>query len=112
MERRLFEEEKRKRMQDIQSSIDRLNIASSDKDKLKKEIEKLNKEQQELQDKVNKREEELEDEKVKKRQIERDINEMNIQLNSKKVVGDDSQRIGSLKDQIVQKQSEISAAQR
>ena len=78
MERRLFEEEKRKRMQDIQSSIDRLNIASSDKDKLKKEIEKLNREQQEIQDKVNKREEELEDEKVKKRQIERDINEMNI----------------------------------
>ena len=48
MERRLFEEEKRKRMQDIQSSIDRLNIASSDKDKLKKEIEKLNREQQEI----------------------------------------------------------------
>ena len=43
-ERRLFEDEKRKRMQDIQSSIDKLNIASSDKEKLRLEIDNLNKE--------------------------------------------------------------------
>jgi hypothetical protein len=34
-ERRIFEEEKRRRLQDIQSSIDKLNISSSDKDKLR-----------------------------------------------------------------------------
>ena len=34
-ERRMFEEEKRRRLQDIQQSIERLNIASSDKEKLK-----------------------------------------------------------------------------
>lgn len=34
-ERRMFEEEKRKRMQDIQSSIDKLNIGHADKEKLR-----------------------------------------------------------------------------
>lgn len=34
-ERRIFEEEKRRRLQDIQSSIDKLNISTSDKDKLR-----------------------------------------------------------------------------
>lgn len=38
----MVEEEKRKRMQDIQTSIDRLNIATSDKEKLRKEIDNLN----------------------------------------------------------------------
>ena len=47
-ERRLRDEEKRKRMQDIQSSIDKLNIPSSDKDKLRREIDNLSKEQKEL----------------------------------------------------------------
>ena len=41
-ERRIFEEEKRRRLQDIQSSIDKLNISSSDKDKLRQEIDSLN----------------------------------------------------------------------
>lgn len=43
-ERRMFEDEKRKKMQDIQLSIDKLNIASSDKDKLRKDIDNLNRE--------------------------------------------------------------------
>ena len=34
-ERRQFEEEKRKRMQDVQAAVDRLNIASADKEKLR-----------------------------------------------------------------------------
>lgn len=51
-ERRLFEDEKRKRMLDIQSSLDKLNIATSDKDKLRKEIENLTREQKELQSKI------------------------------------------------------------
>ena len=43
-ERRLFEEEKRRKMLDIQQSIEKLNIASSDKEKLKQEIDTLNRE--------------------------------------------------------------------
>ena len=38
-ERRIFEEEKRRRMQDIQSSIDKLNIGHADKEKLRHEID-------------------------------------------------------------------------
>lgn len=44
----MFEEEKRKRMVDIQQAIEKLNIASSDKEKLKQEIDLLNKEQRDL----------------------------------------------------------------
>ena len=51
-ERRIFEEEKRRRLQDIQSSIDKLNISSSDKDKLRQEIDSLNHEQKELSNKL------------------------------------------------------------
>ena len=51
-ERRIFEEEKRRRLQDIQSSIDKLNISSSDKDKLRQEIDSLNHEQKELSSKL------------------------------------------------------------
>ena len=43
-ERRLFEDEKKKRLNDIQQSIEKLNIASSDKEKLKHEIDTLNRE--------------------------------------------------------------------
>lgn len=41
-ERKIFEEEKRRRMQDIQSSIDKLNIGHADKEKLRQEIDQLN----------------------------------------------------------------------
>ena len=47
-------------MQDIQSSIDKLNIPSSDKDKLRREIDNLSKEQKELQSKIKQLEEEKE----------------------------------------------------
>lgn len=51
-ERRLFEEEKRRRLKDVQQSIDKLNIASADKDKLRSEIGTLNRESTELQAKI------------------------------------------------------------
>ena len=38
-EKRMFEEEKRRRLQDIQQAIERLNIASTDKEKLKEEVD-------------------------------------------------------------------------
>lgn len=66
-ERRLFEDEKRKRFNDIQHSIDKLNIASSDKDKLREEVETLNREQRELQMKIDNLESEFDSEKDKKR---------------------------------------------
>lgn len=47
-------------MQDIQSSIDKLNIASSDKEKLRQEIDQLNRDQQDLNAKIAEIEEDLE----------------------------------------------------
>lgn len=79
-ERRVFEDEKRRRMQDIQSSIDKLNIGHADKEKLRHEIEQLNHEQKELHAKIAEIEEELEAENRKKRQLERDINDLSIQI--------------------------------
>ena len=38
----MFDEEKRRRMQDIEQSIEKLNIASSDKEKLKEQVDSLN----------------------------------------------------------------------
>lgn len=113
-ERRLFEEEKRKRMLDIQQSIDKLNIASSDKEKLRQEIDMLNREQKELNQKIEETEIEVENEKSKKRQIEREINELNIQINSQKVSGakEESQRIVWMREEIAKKQIEINSAQR
>jgi polyhydroxyalkanoate synthesis regulator phasin len=49
----LFEDEKRKRVQDIQQSIEKLNINSSDKEKMKSEIDTLNREQKDLQNKID-----------------------------------------------------------
>lgn len=81
-ERRQFEEEKRKRMQDVQAAVDKLNIASADKEKLRQEIDGLNREQSELNQKIRDIEEELEIEAGKKRQLERDINELSIQIST------------------------------
>ena len=39
-------------MHDIQTSIEKLNISSSDKDKMKSEIDTLNKEQRDLLKKI------------------------------------------------------------
>lgn len=113
-ERRLFEEEKRKRMHDIQSSIDKLNIASADKEKLRQEIETLNREQADLNEKIAEIEEELEAEAAKKRQLERDINELSLQINSQRAAGgkEESQRVGWLREELAKKQLEIQGAQR
>lgn len=40
-EKRQFEDEKQKRLYEIQDSIDDLNLATSDKQKMKNEIEEL-----------------------------------------------------------------------
>jgi uncharacterized protein YlxW (UPF0749 family) len=99
---------------DIQSSIDKLNIASADKEKLHEEIETLNREQLDLNEKIAEIEQELEQEKSKKRQIEREINELNIQISSQKAAGarDESQRMAWLREELSKKQVEIMNAQR
>lgn len=113
-ERRLFEEEKRRRLQDIQSSIEKLNISSSDKDKLRHEIDSLNQEQRELSLKLQELETELDQENHKKRQLERDINELSLQINSQKAAGakDESQRVSWLREELQKKQIEVNNAQR
>ena len=113
-ERRLFDDEKRKRLQDIQSSIDKLNIASGDKERLRQEIETLNREHRDLSSKVQEVEEELEGEHSKKRQLEREINDLSIQINTQKAVGarDESQRVVWLREELAKKQVEVSNAQR
>ncbi len=54
---------------------------------MRKEIENLSREQKELQLKISTYEEEFEGEKGRKRQLEREINEINIQMNQKKSIG-------------------------
>ena len=80
-EKRMFEEEKRRKLKDIQMAIEKLNIASSDKERLKDEVDELNKEQRQLQSRIDDLERELEGQKSKKRAAEREINEINIQIN-------------------------------
>ena len=114
-ERRVFEEEKRKRLLDIQSQIDRLNITTSDKEKLRQEIDTLNREQKELNRKIEEFEKELEIENGKKRQLERDINEFNIQLQSQKATGggkEESHKIVWLREELSKKTTEIQVAQK
>jgi len=77
-ERRIFEEEKRRRMQDISSAIEKLNIASADKEKLKDEVDSLNREQRVLQGKIDQTDRALEAERAKKRAAEREMNEINL----------------------------------
>ena len=84
-ERSLYEEEKQKRLYEIQDSIENLNLAASDKSKLKNEIDELIAEQNKLQSKVNQLVLNKEDEENKNRQLEREINELNIQLNANRV---------------------------
>lgn len=52
-EKRQFEDEKQKRLYEIQDSIDDLNLATSDKQKMKNEIEELIQEQIKLQSKID-----------------------------------------------------------
>jgi hypothetical protein len=77
-ERCIFDEEKRRRMQDIQHSIEKLNITSSDKEKLKEQVESLNRQQKSLKSRTNELEAELEDERSRKRAAERELNELNL----------------------------------
>jgi len=65
-------------MQDIQQSIERLNITSSDKERLREQVDSLNREQRTLQTRLNELETELEDERARKRAAEREINELNL----------------------------------
>ena len=115
-ERRIFDEEKRRRMQDIQQSIEKLNIASSDKEKLREQVDSLNRQQKSLQGRVNELESELEDEKARKRAGERELNELNLQITQNRVSGSgnqqEAQRIQFLREEIAKKQVQISAVQR
>lgn len=113
-ERRLREDERRKRMQDIQSNIDKLSIPSSDKDKLRREIDNLAKEQKELQSRIKQLEDEKEQEREKKRQLQRELNEINIQANAQKNAGlsGESREVTRLRDELTRKASEIDGAKR
>ena len=92
-------------MDGIQQSIDKLNINNSDKEKLRAEIDQLNREQKDLEGKIEKLERELEEQRDNKRRLERDINEYNIQINTQKASGStgDNQRVQWLRDEIVKK---------
>ena len=52
-ERRLFEEQRQRRLYEIQESIDDLNLAHSDKQKLKDEIDDFIRQQNKLQGQVD-----------------------------------------------------------
>ena len=77
-ERRSFDDEKRKRQQDMQSAIDRLQVSASEKESLRRELEGLSHEQRTLQVKIDEAERELDQERTKKRAVEREIGELNI----------------------------------
>lgn len=95
-------------MQDIQHSIERLNITSSDKERLKEQVDSLNREQRTLQARLKELESELEDEKARKRTAERELNEFNLQLNQTRVGSEtnqqEAQRIQFLREEIAKKQ--------
>lgn len=103
-DRRNFEEEKRKKQQDIQSSIEKLNVSAGEKDSLRRELETLGHDQRMLQTKIDELERELEGERAKKRAAERELSELNIQINQKKLIGgQESSKVQWLRDEIVKK---------
>jgi len=107
-EKRLFEDEKQKRLYEIQDSIDDLKLASSDKQKMKNEIEDLIMEQNKLQSKIDQLKGDQDEEQAKNRQLEREINELNIQLRSNKLTSGyggaiEDQRVQELRDDIAKK---------
>ena len=61
-------------------TIEKLNIASSDKEKLKEQVETLNRQQRTLKARNSELESELEDERARKRAAERELNELNLQI--------------------------------
>ena len=93
-----------------------MNLAASDKSKLKNEIDELIAEQNKLQAKVNQLALDKDEEENKNRQLEREINELNIQLNANRVTSnrysaadENDQRVQELRDEIAKK-SEIGRA--
>ncbi len=111
----MFEEEKRRRIEDIQKAIQSLNIASADKQKLTSEVENLNREQRTLQAKIDEFERELEGERNRKRALEREINELSLQINHKRLSGagsTETSRMQFLREEIAKKQVQISSVQR
>lgn len=79
------------------------------------EVENLNREQRTLQAKIDEFERELEGERVRKRTLEREINELTLQVNHKRLAGvgsSETSRMQFLKEEINKKQIQISAAQR
>ena len=111
----MFEEEKRRRLQDIQQAIERLNIASTDKVRLKEEVDQLNRQQRTKQSQIEQLEQELEGERARKRAAEREINELNLQISQNKLSGTGQQetsRMQFLREEIAKKQVQISTVQR
>ena len=111
-ERLVRDEERRRRVLDVQASIDKLSLASGDKERLRREVEGLHREQRELEARAKLLEDELEEARTKRRQLERETTELSIQLTSKKAAGDDSQRVQQLRAELAQKTLEVQAAQR
>jgi uncharacterized protein YlxW (UPF0749 family) len=90
-----------------------LNIASADKQKLTQEVESLNREQRTLQAKIDEFERELEGERTRKRALEREVNELSLQINHKRLAGvgsSETSRMQFLKEEIAKKQVQISTA--
>ena len=106
-ERRSFEEEKRKKQLDIQSAIDRLQIGAGQKDSLKRELDSLALEQRTMQTRIEELEREFEQERAKKRQVEREIGEIKISASG---TGTESSRVQWLREEILKKNAQISAA--
>ena len=102
-------------MQDVQQAIEKLNITSSDKEKLREEVESLNEEQRNLQSRVKELERELEDERARKRTAERQVNELNLQISQNKLSSTGQQetsRMQFLREEIAKKQVQIATVQR
>ena len=102
----------------IQSAIEKLNIGTADKQKLKEEVELLSKQRREMEEKLKSLDENLEEEKDKERQLKKEITELDMQIHNKKVQRDhsnsvdvgDNERVAWLKEEINKKQLEVSAA--
>lgn len=66
-----------------------------------------------LQTKIDELEREVEGERAKKRTAERELSELNIQINQKKLLGgQESSKVQWLRDEIVKKNTQLAAANR
>lgn len=92
-----------------------MNIASTDKEKLKEDVDQLNRQQRTKQSQIEQLEHELEGERARKRTAEREINELNLQISQNKLSGTGKQetsRMQFLREEIAKKQVQISTVQR